>query len=119
LAGATPGIHFPISRFYIRRVRLPKRSELIAPLRAAGYQVEASYDDPENTMVVAFPVDVGPGVRSLSSVSMWEQLALAAFLQVSSLSLSLSLSPSFFSFFLSFHLITSISPLFTPHHYSN
>jgi hypothetical protein len=43
LAGATPGMHFPISRFYLRRVRLSKRSELIAPLRAAGYQIEPSH----------------------------------------------------------------------------
>jgi ribonucleoside-triphosphate reductase len=81
LAGATPGMHFPISRFYLRRVRLPRRSELVAPLRAAGHHIEPSRDDPENTVVVAFPVDVGAGVRSLASVSMWEQLALAAFLQ--------------------------------------
>jgi hypothetical protein len=33
LVGATPGMHYPESRFYIRRMRLSKHSELIKPLR--------------------------------------------------------------------------------------
>ena len=37
-------------------------------------------DDPRS-IVVEFPVDMGAGIRSLDAVSMWEQLALAAFLQ--------------------------------------
>ena len=32
LAGATPGLHYPESRFYIRRIRLSKHSELLEPL---------------------------------------------------------------------------------------
>ena len=40
LAGATPGMHAPEARFYIRRVRMPSYSELLEPLRAAGYYVE-------------------------------------------------------------------------------
>ncbi|RHY18962.1 hypothetical protein DYB36_011755, partial [Aphanomyces astaci] len=35
LAGATPGMHYPESRFYIRRVRLDRGSELLPALRAA------------------------------------------------------------------------------------
>ena len=31
LVGATPGMHYPESSFYIRRMRLPKQSELIEP----------------------------------------------------------------------------------------
>ena len=31
LAGATPGLHYPESRFYIRRIRISKHSELIEP----------------------------------------------------------------------------------------
>ena len=80
LAGATPGMHAPESRFYIRRVRVSKGSELIAPLQRAGYQVEPDVVD-QNAMVVAIPVDAGAGVRSQRDLSMWEQLALAAFLQ--------------------------------------
>ena len=33
LAGATPGLHYPESRFYIRRIRLSKHSELLEPLK--------------------------------------------------------------------------------------
>ena len=81
LAGATPGVHYPISRFYLRRVRLAKDSELIEPLRAAGYPLEPAVGSEKTTMVVAFPYDAGAGLRKVKEVSMWEQLALAAFLQ--------------------------------------
>jgi ribonucleoside-triphosphate reductase (thioredoxin) len=37
LAGATPGVHFPHSRHYIRRVRLGKNSNLVEPMMRAGY----------------------------------------------------------------------------------
>lgn len=80
VAGATPGVHFPESRFYIRRVRLSKYSELIIPLTKAGYRIEEAFGDP-NTLVVEIPVDSGEGVKSISQVSMWEQLAIAAFMQ--------------------------------------
>jgi ribonucleoside-triphosphate reductase (thioredoxin) len=80
VAGATPGLHFPESRFYIRRVRLSKTSDLIVPLVAAGYPVEEAVGDPK-TVVVEIPVDVGASVRTLDTVSMWEQLGLAALLQ--------------------------------------
>lgn len=81
LAGATPGMHFPESRFYIRRVRLGATSPLVGPLQAAGYHVEPAVEDPVRKVVVSFPVDAGEGVRTLDSVSMWEQLSLAALLQ--------------------------------------
>ena len=81
LAGATPGMHYPESRYYIRRMRLSARSELLAPLQAAGYSVEPCANSPEETMVVSFPIDMGGSIRTASSVSMWEQLSLAAFLQ--------------------------------------
>ena len=102
LAGATPGMHFPESRFYLRRVRLGKDHELAQPLRDAGYSVEPAAEDPSRKLVVTFPVDaaasslsartvdnngVEMGLLSSSSlltlddVSMWEQLSLAALLQ--------------------------------------
>lgn len=61
-------------------MRLSKGSELVAPLVASGYSVVDAVGDPR-TVVVEIPVDVGQRVRTLSAVSMWEQLALAAFLQ--------------------------------------
>jgi len=36
---------------------------------------------PATTLVVSIPVDIGEGVRTLSNVSMWEQLSLAALAQ--------------------------------------
>lgn len=37
---ATPGMHYPHSRFQIRRVRMAEESELLAPLLTAGYHIE-------------------------------------------------------------------------------
>ncbi|OWZ09177.1 Ribonucleoside-triphosphate reductase, adenosylcobalamin-dependent [Phytophthora megakarya] len=81
LAGATPGMHYPESRFYIRRMRLDKHSDVLPALQRAGYEIEPANEAPDSTLVVSIPVDVGKGVRTLSDVSAWEQFALAAFLQ--------------------------------------
>jgi len=80
LAGATPGLHYPESQFYIRRVRVAKTSPLLEPLFKAGYTMEPSVND-SGTMIVEFPVSLGNNIRTVNEVSMWEQLALAAFLQ--------------------------------------
>ncbi len=80
LAGATPGVHYPESRFYIRRVRLSKKSPLRKPIKKAGFTIEDDVSDP-SSIVVEFPVDVGEGIRTVGEVSMWEQLSLAAFMQ--------------------------------------
>ncbi|CAM9727465.1 unnamed protein product [Chrysoparadoxa australica] len=80
LAGATPGMHYPESRFYIRRVRLAANSDMIKPLEEAGYRVEEAVGD-ASTVVVEIPVDVGEGVRTVKDISLWEQLHFAAFLQ--------------------------------------
>ena len=81
LVGATPGMHYPESRFYIRRMRLSKHSELLAPLEKAGYKVEPAFGSEDTTMVVEVPVDVGEGIRTAAELSIWEQFSLAAFLQ--------------------------------------
>lgn len=81
LAGATPGMHYPESRFYIRRIRLSKNSPLLKPLKKAGYKIEPAFGSEESTMVVEIPVDVGDGIRTIREVSIWEQFSLAAFLQ--------------------------------------
>ena len=81
LAGATPGLHYPESRFYIRRIRLSKHSELLEPLEKAGYKLEPAFGSEDTTMVVEVPVDVGEGIRTASELSIWEQFSLAAFLQ--------------------------------------
>ena len=81
LAGATPGLHYPESRFYIRRIRLSKQSDLIEPLKRAGYKLEPAFGSENSTMVVEIPVDVGEGIRTAKELSIWEQFSLAAFMQ--------------------------------------
>ncbi len=81
LAGATPGLHYPESRFYFRRMRLSNQSELIEPLKKAGYNVEPAFGSENSTVVVSVPVDVGEGIRTAAELSIWEQFSLAAFLQ--------------------------------------
>ena len=81
LAGATPGLHYPESRFYIRRIRLSVNSELIEPLKKAGYKTEPAFGSEDSTLVVEVPVDVGEGIRTAAELSIWEQFSLAAFLQ--------------------------------------
>jgi len=81
LVGATPGMHYPESRFYIRRMRLSNQSELIEPLKKAGYKLEPAFGSEDSTMVVEVPVDAGEGIRTAAELSIWEQFSLAAFLQ--------------------------------------
>jgi len=81
LAGATPGLHYPESRFYTRRIRLSVNSELVEPLKKAGYKIEPAFGSEDSTLVVEVPVDVGEGIRTASELSIWEQFSLAAFLQ--------------------------------------
>lgn len=81
LAGATPGMHYPESEAYIRRVRLGVMSPLVEPLQRAGYKIEPAFGSESTTLVVEVPVLVGKGIRSARDVSMWEQLSLAALLQ--------------------------------------
>jgi len=81
LAGATPGMHFPESRFYIRRMRLANNSPLVEPLKNANYHVEPCVGSEQTTVVVEIPIDVGEGIRTVNDVTMWEQLSLAANMQ--------------------------------------
>jgi ribonucleoside-triphosphate reductase len=81
LAGVTAGIHYPESKFYIRRVRLAKNSPYVSVLKDSGYKIEPAEEDKVNTVVVEFPVKIESKVKTLSEVSMWEQLELASFAQ--------------------------------------
>jgi adenosylcobalamin-dependent ribonucleoside-triphosphate reductase len=81
LAGATPGVHFPENVCYIRRIRLSVHSELVEPLKEAGYKIEPCFGSENSTVVVEMPVKIGDKIRSVNQVSVWEQAAMAAFLQ--------------------------------------
>jgi adenosylcobalamin-dependent ribonucleoside-triphosphate reductase len=77
LNGSTPGIHFPESEYYIRRIRFSNTSDLLGPLKKAGYKMEPDAYSP-NTTVVEFPVQEPYFEKSKKDVSMWEQLEIAA-----------------------------------------
>ena len=81
LLGATPGIHFPESQYYIGRVRLAKNSPFVEILEASRYNIEPADEDKKDTVVVEFPVSIGDNVKTINDVSMWEQLNLASFAQ--------------------------------------
>ncbi|MHA1337729.1 MAG: ATP cone domain-containing protein [Promethearchaeota archaeon] len=77
LPGVPPGIHYPHSEYYIRRIRLSENSDLIEPLKKAGYPIEKDKYSP-NTVVVEFPVHEKYFERSKFDVSIWEQAQNAA-----------------------------------------
>lgn len=81
LNGSTPGIHHPISRYYIRRIRVASNSPLIKSLKKSGYKIEPAFGDEKYTYVVEFPIDIGLDIRSSNDLSIWEQLSLASFMQ--------------------------------------
>lgn len=75
--GTCPGIHYPLSKYYIRRVRVNiNHKKLIDSMISKGYKVEKSETEPY-TMVINFPIDIKSN-RCISDVSMWEQLELCA-----------------------------------------
>ncbi|KXS08873.1 PFL-like glycyl radical enzyme [Gonapodya prolifera JEL478] len=81
LAGVTPGIHYPQSTYYIRRVRLDRNSHVINDLRKQGYHIEPEELPGSTRLVASFPMCVGEGVRTLQDVTIWEQLGLASLMQ--------------------------------------
>lgn len=74
-----PGLHYPMSTHYIRRVRISENSNLWRDMESRGYVVENGIREPF-TKIINFPISLG-NVRSVKNVSMWEQLELAALLQ--------------------------------------
>lgn len=79
LAGVTPGVHYPVSRYAIRRMRIGKDSPLVPSLVEAGIPYEDdTYSD--NTLVFSFAIDHGD-VRPCEQVSPWEQFSVVAMLQ--------------------------------------
>jgi hypothetical protein len=77
LPGVPPGIHYPHSEYYIRRIRISKNSDLIEHIRNAGYKIEDDLYSP-NTVVAEFPIHEEYFDRSKNEVSIWEQAENAA-----------------------------------------
>jgi adenosylcobalamin-dependent ribonucleoside-triphosphate reductase len=77
LNGSTPGIHFPESEYYIRRIRFSQDSSMLTSLKKAGHHIEDDAYSP-NTVVVEFPVHEPYFMKGKCEVSIWEQLEIAA-----------------------------------------
>ena len=80
LAGVTPGVHFPVARTYVRRIRLAWNDPLVTTLKSHGYHVEPAVTDPAGTAVASIPVQ-GPQVRTESEATVWEKAAIAVLAQ--------------------------------------
>jgi len=79
LAGVTPGVHYPVSRFAIRRIRIGETSPLVPHMISAGIPHDRDkYSD--NSYVFDFIIDHGD-VRPCKEVSPWEQFSLVALMQ--------------------------------------
>lgn len=79
LAGATAGVHYPVSRYAIRRMRIGNDSPLVPALKEANIPHEPdTYSD--NTLVFEFAIDHGD-CRPVTEVSPWEQFSIVAMLQ--------------------------------------
>ena len=76
LPGVSPGIHYPHSEYYIRRVRVAESSPLLPILEKAGYILE---DDvyQVRTKVCLFPVHSEFFSRNKNDVTVWEQVVNA------------------------------------------
>ena len=80
LSNSSPGLHFPHSEYYIRRIRIDKLNPILDIIKKAGYKCEESvYGD--NSIVVEFPVKTENFSKGKSQASMWEQMELGAKLQ--------------------------------------
>lgn len=93
LAGTTAGIHFPISKYFVKNLRLSKHSPLLSWAKDCGFHVEPeqkyrpdqnggfeSYLS-EDTVVVTFPVQFSENLRGRSEVSIWEQVKFVEIVQ--------------------------------------
>jgi len=79
LVGCREGIHHEKSEYILQAIRINDDSVLIEPLRHAGYRIETAVNE-ANTVVVYFPVHT-PGQRPSDTITMWEQLEVAALMQ--------------------------------------
>ncbi|MBX7076953.1 MAG: hypothetical protein K1X33_06520 [Methanobacteriaceae archaeon] len=78
LAGATPGMHYPEDKFYIRNIRVPKDSKFSTEYKKAGYLVQEDLVD-SSSDVISIPVKVN--CRIQSDVSIYQQVLLCSFIQ--------------------------------------
>lgn len=79
LAGATPGVHYPVHSTYIRRMQFAETDPLLDVLAEAGYTVEDA-NGHDTTKVVEIPVR-GPQLPSERDLSVRQKLEVAILAQ--------------------------------------
>lgn len=79
LAGATPGVHYPVHSTYIRRMQFAETDALLEVLADAGYTIEDA-NGHDTTKVVELPVR-GPQVKSEREMNVGQKLAVAVLAQ--------------------------------------
>ena len=72
LPGVSPGIHYPHSEYYKRRIRVAEGDPLIDIMKNAGYEIEKDQVS-KNTMVVSFPIHEQYFERKKDDITLWEQ----------------------------------------------
>jgi len=80
LCGATPGIHYPESEYYIRNIRVSDTSPLVKACQEAGFKVSEDVYSPD-TYVISFPVKEKYFQKGKRDVSIWEQFLNAVMMQ--------------------------------------
>lgn len=81
LSGATPGIHYPHSEYYMRVIRFASDSPMLKELQRAGYRCVDLHATEPYTYAVYFPVHEKYFDRGKRDVSIWEQMENAAQMQ--------------------------------------
>lgn len=80
LPGVDPGIHYPHSEYYIRRIIINKDNLICKALKKANVPVEDSLYG-SNSYVFSFPVKSENYSKGKREVTIWEQMENAAALQ--------------------------------------
>ncbi len=73
LPGEPPGIHYPHSEYYIRRIRVSIFSPLVDPMKKAGYHIEPEIGKEDSSLVISFPIYEKHFEKGKNDVSIWEQ----------------------------------------------
>lgn len=81
LAGVSPGMHWPVFKYGIRRMRVAENSPIAQKLIEGNVPFEPDAYS-QYTLTFEFPMKSGTGkTRAVSEVSIWEQATLVAMLQ--------------------------------------
>lgn len=79
VAGSTPGVHYPVADYMIRRIRISKRHPMVPKLIEAGYHVEPAVGSADTTVVVEVPIK-GEGLPTERDVSVRAKADVATLL---------------------------------------